>query len=252
MNLSDEELMAYVDGELDAGRRAAVEAAIAADPELAQRIAGHRALRDRLQSAFGGTLDEPVPARLANAVRGLQAVSLQAARSRKRQRQLMATYWLAAAASLVLGVLVGPWIPRLAGEEPDIHAHGAGLAASGNLAKALTGQLASEQSPSDPIRIAVSFVADSGEYCRAFVTRREDGSIAGIACRAGNVWRIRALDAATGAQGESGDYRQAGTSLSPLMLQAIESSMVGQPLDAPGEAAARRSDWRMPEKPASQ
>jgi len=44
MTFSDETIMAYVDGELDAPARAAVDASLATDPELARRIARHRAL----------------------------------------------------------------------------------------------------------------------------------------------------------------------------------------------------------------
>src|SRR5256885_438663 len=50
MNFSDETLMTYADGELDAASRAVLEAAMAADPQLAQRVARHRALREHLGS----------------------------------------------------------------------------------------------------------------------------------------------------------------------------------------------------------
>jgi len=243
MSISDEELMAYVDGELAVGRRAAIEAAAAADPKLAQRIVRHWAMRDQLRRAFDVVLDEPVPERLVVATRGLPVSRIPDAGTRRRQPRPVAWYWLAAAASLVLGVLVGPWIPRLAGGGPDFVAQGAVLAASGDLATALTDQLAAGQSPTDRIRLLVSYVANSGEYCRAFVAHREDSSIAGIACRDGGAWRIRSLDSGPNAHGEVGDYRQAATSLSPLILQAIEAGMVGQPLDAAGEARARRRDW---------
>jgi len=39
MTFSDEVLMAYADGELDATTRAQVQQAIGADPELARRVA---------------------------------------------------------------------------------------------------------------------------------------------------------------------------------------------------------------------
>jgi anti-sigma factor RsiW len=58
MNFDDETLMAYADGELDGTARAAVEAAMAADAALAERVARHHELRRRLQAAF-----EPVRAR---------------------------------------------------------------------------------------------------------------------------------------------------------------------------------------------
>ena len=45
MTFSDQTLSAYVDGELDAATRAALEAAMAGDPTLAGRIARQRALR---------------------------------------------------------------------------------------------------------------------------------------------------------------------------------------------------------------
>ena len=69
MTFPDEVLMAYADDELDARARAAVEAAMAADPEIARRIAQHKALRSRVHSAFDKILDEPVPARLLQVVR---------------------------------------------------------------------------------------------------------------------------------------------------------------------------------------
>ena len=73
MNFSDETVMAYADGELDAASRAAVEAAMATDPQLAQRVARHRALRERLRAALRPVLDEPLPERLLEGVRGAPA-----------------------------------------------------------------------------------------------------------------------------------------------------------------------------------
>ncbi|MFN3843995.1 MAG: zf-HC2 domain-containing protein, partial [Rehaibacterium terrae] len=63
MRISDERLMAYVDGELDAAQAAQVEAAIAADPALAAAVARQRRLRERLRAAFDPVLDQPVPER---------------------------------------------------------------------------------------------------------------------------------------------------------------------------------------------
>ena len=57
MKFSQEDLMAYADGELDAETRAAVEAAMAEDPSIAAEVARHRALRDRVHGAFAGTLE---------------------------------------------------------------------------------------------------------------------------------------------------------------------------------------------------
>jgi len=52
MTISDEILMAYADGELDAAARAAVESAMREDPQIEKRVAAHRALRRRVQAAY--------------------------------------------------------------------------------------------------------------------------------------------------------------------------------------------------------
>ena len=72
---SRQKLMAYADGELDPVERAQVEAAIGGDPSLARRVEKHRALRSKVSSAFNSVLDEPVPERLLNAVRGAPAAA---------------------------------------------------------------------------------------------------------------------------------------------------------------------------------
>src|SRR5262245_25694610 len=62
--ITDEMLMAYVDGELDAEARAAVETAMARDPDIARQVEQHKALRKKLHTAFDGVLQEPLPDRL--------------------------------------------------------------------------------------------------------------------------------------------------------------------------------------------
>lgn len=79
MNVTDELLMAHVDGELDAEARVAVEAAIAADPELQRRVARQQALRDKLRASFDSVLAEPVPERLIEAARSAPVGSGQVA-----------------------------------------------------------------------------------------------------------------------------------------------------------------------------
>jgi hypothetical protein len=70
-----------------------------------------------------------------------------------------------------------------------------------------------------------------------------------MACRHDDRWRIDALQELTDVAVESGGYRQASTSLPPLILTAAESAMAGDALDAPGEADARNHKWRSPKAP---
>jgi anti-sigma factor RsiW len=62
--ISENDLHAYVDGELDPARTAEVEARIAADPDAGRRVAAWRRQKEALHGLFDGVLSEPVPARL--------------------------------------------------------------------------------------------------------------------------------------------------------------------------------------------
>jgi anti-sigma factor RsiW len=61
--VTEDELHAFVDGELPADRRAAVEAWLAAHAEDAARVAVWRAQGDAIRARYGAVADEPVPAR---------------------------------------------------------------------------------------------------------------------------------------------------------------------------------------------
>lgn len=63
--VSDDELHVYVDGELPADRREAVETWLADHPEDAARVASWRAQAERIRTLYGRVADEPVPARLS-------------------------------------------------------------------------------------------------------------------------------------------------------------------------------------------
>jgi anti-sigma factor RsiW len=63
--VTEDELHAYVDGELPADRRPAVDAWLSAHPEDAALVAAWRAQAELVQARYGGTLHEPIPARLA-------------------------------------------------------------------------------------------------------------------------------------------------------------------------------------------
>jgi anti-sigma factor RsiW len=243
MTMTDEELMAYVDGELDEARCESVRQAIAASDELTRKVAEQRALRSRLRQAFDRTLDEPVPLRLINQTAHDRVANFAPpARRQPPQRSWLSV--LALAAGVVLGIALGPALLELTREEPDLVASVAGVRASGALADALSRRLASQQTDSAPIRLGVSFLAKSGEYCRTFVSRHGSEAVAGMACRQGSTWRIDALQSISLAPGDPAGYRQAATPLPPMILEAAEAVMVGDALDARREVEARDHGWR--------
>ena len=67
MAVSDETLILYADGELDAPGRA-VEAELASDPALVKRLEIYRALRRLVRDGFAEVADAPVPEHLIQAL----------------------------------------------------------------------------------------------------------------------------------------------------------------------------------------
>jgi hypothetical protein len=250
MTISDETLMAYADGELDAATRASVEAAMRADPEMAKRVARHRALREAMQGAFSGVLEEPVPERLIAAARGQNSapkgavVDLSLVREAARRKTASGPRrWqpAAMAASLALGVGLGflAWHGPGALIRPG---SGGGLVATAALAEALATQLSDDRSPARVAVTGLSFRSKSGEYCRTFSLTGTDAS-SGLACREGNDWKIKALAESPRAATNSGNFRTAASADSPAIRAAVEASIDGEPLDHAGEIAARQAGW---------
>jgi anti-sigma factor RsiW len=68
---SDEALVAYLDGELEADERRHVEAWLEADPAVRERLTALARADDLVRGAYADILDEPVPARLIAAASGM-------------------------------------------------------------------------------------------------------------------------------------------------------------------------------------
>ena len=245
MELPDELLMAYADGELEVAEHARVAAAVAADPELARRVAAHRALRSTLAASYSKVLDEPVPARLAALVRTAPAQPGSGQVLPFRRKAVAAPrpwlQWSSLAASFVLGALVWQFGSRQYLAAPVVDRNGE-LVAAGVLARALSSQLAIEQTPSTPVQIGVSFLSKGGNYCRTFQLRGA-AAVAGLACQQDAQWKLEVLTHAPGTAA-SPQYRQAASALPPAVLQAVSDSMAGEALDAAAEDQARAKAWR--------
>lgn len=243
MKFSDEILMAYADGELDLVTRAEVEAAMAADPGLRRKVEQHRALAAKVRGAYQGVLEEPVPARLASLAAppvAAPVVEITAERLRRAERKATrpawaAAQWAAMAASLALGAMIGVFVMRAPAD--PFEDTGTGLVARGELDDALTRQLAGSVGTGAPA-VGVSFRDRGGAYCRTFHLQRE-APLAGLACRAGDEWRVQVLAAADSRE----DGMQPAAAMPMAVLQAVDAAIDGEPLDAAAEQAARDAGW---------
>ena len=244
MTFSEETLMAYADNELDAQTRTAVEAAMAADPEIARRVAQHKALRGKVRLAFDNVIDEPTPQRLISAAHGAPAVRREGnviPLRRKAPQRRGVPLWASIAASLVIGIIIGQAMLHSSGST-TITSRDGQLLASGVLAHALSAQLASAQTDQNPVQIGVSFKSKAGDYCRTF-TVHESTTLAGMACHQHDDWHVQVLAQTTPAAQSGGPYRQAASEIPKSVLQSVDDNIAGDPLDAHAEAAAREKSW---------
>jgi hypothetical protein len=247
MTFSDEQLMAYVDGEASAEARAAIDAARTADVELAARLERYRMQRELLRRSFEDVLNEPIPERLIHAARHApmgdsNVVGLTRARA-PREKTAPARWswpqWSAMAASLVVGLILGQAL-LVQRDTRLVVVRDGRLTAVADLSSALTNQASGN---AGPISIGLTYRSKSGEYCRTFTSAR-DMTVAGVACREGDTWNVRVLSEIDGSGDTATGYRMAGAELPPVVLQAVEADIVGEPLDAAAENAARLADWR--------
>ena len=238
LRLTDEDLMAWVDGEMPDDLAAKVSSIVDADPSLRERAESLQRLNHQLRTAFASELAEPVPAALMAQAMGHKppaggtVVPLPA-----RPRARGWAQWGGIAASVLLLVgLAYRLQPGRDAETPLLAQTGGQLRANGPLADALERGLASEaQGPG--IRLLVSFRDREGRYCRSF----SSSAGRGLACRDTHHWQVVALAAPAAAA--SADLRLAGDDWPEVVMQEVERRMAAPALDAQQERAARDAKW---------
>jgi len=258
MTVPDEEVFAFVDGELPPEAMARIETAMATDPQLALRVETQRALRRLLSGAHAGAVRQPPPEALgATAVAkppppakpaeviafpGAKTQAKAKAKEKTKPREPKpprpaggagrgAPAWVGLAACLIAGLAIG----RLAAP-PPVTLSGAdepAPIAAGPLARALNTQASGQGA--GPVRISLSFETPSGVYCRAFQASGRS-PLAGVACREPDAWRVRAVGPAGAAA--------TGSRTSAAILATVSAMSVGPPLDAAGEARAKAAGWK--------
>jgi anti-sigma factor RsiW len=271
MSVTDEDLMAFADGELSGADAERVSAAVAADPALSARIEAERRLRTMLGDHLAPVAAEAVPESLTLMIAAAAAEETEQdmtdapagdpplreeparvldfatarakrqadARAAKTARGALsggAPRWgtgAAIAASLVLGLVLGSQFA----ERGVVTERNGALVASGALAKGLDTQLASAGTDAAPLRMLASFRRSGGDFCRVF----DGGGTAGIACKHEGRWTLERT--AAGSRDDAGEYRQAGSAQGELMVAAQEMA-AGEPLDAAQERAAQAKGWR--------
>jgi negative regulator of sigma E activity len=235
MNLTEEKLIAYADGEISSEEMRAIEATLKARPDLQAFVEQQRALRQHFETGFASLAGEEIPDRLFDVLKRTpvsQRWRWQQRLSSWTSRRFLLWSAMPTAAALACGLVIGVVFTPQGSFRID---HGAMLA-QGTLSTALDTQLASAQQASDNVRVGISFKDKSGRYCRTF----SDASLAGVACRDVKGWAVAAL---ASAPSENGVYHMA-SAMPDAIRDTVEKMIAGEPLDATEEMRAREKNWR--------
>jgi hypothetical protein len=234
MTSDDPRIGAFVDDEMTPDQAEAFARALADDPALARQVD----IQDRLRSRLRGShvLETPPSDAIIRLLEEPAGPIVTPLRRPWARAAVPAGIGFALAASIAVAVGVSQ-----GGGAGDVAVSKSGtLVAQGGLAQALDQRLGTDADPKAHIQLVESFRTSDGRYCRIFRTQAPAQS-AGLACKDAGGWSIASL--ATPSKRETGDYRQAGSTLPRAVVAALSDLDLSQPLSAREEADARAAGW---------
>ena len=209
-SVSNEDLMAFVDGQLDPERAAEIASAVAADPSLEHRMAAYLESRAALSSAFDEVLSEPVPDHLRTLVLGDAATSRVVRMDRSRRYSALYGWPQAIAASIILavGVVIGAYLLPTSSTD-DVFATGL-VTSDRSLARALESTASGTLSRvgEHKFKVLQSFRTADNSVCREYQAGGASRGATGVACRTADGWHVE-VQVASDAPEQFSSYRPA-------------------------------------------
>lgn len=254
---TDAQLAAFLDGTLDDDALIErLEAAINADPALADRVAalaGDDPVANAVRDAFASVLDAPVPERLTQIVAAPEAevIDLAAARAKRSvpvaaNDAALGSGWrwpqfAAMAASLALGVMIGGPLLTGGGAGGDAGPSGGSLVlASADLNAMLdiapSGQKV-DLAALGTGEVVLTFRNADGQLCRQFMLEGAGGATSdALACAsgAGDAWQVEAYGRRAAPVGE---MKLASGDAAAGVVAAVDEMIAGDVLVGADELA---------------
>lgn len=240
MTYDDEALMRRVDGELSPEAGAAIDAAAASDPALADRLDALRRLRTLAREAVPiapDPRDQALARLIAASSPARRTASPLVGRLRAAFAPRHAPLWAGlAAACFVLGLSIG-W---LGGDKADrgFTVGPGGVIVDAGLIRVLEVRLTADGADSRGRAVGLTFRDADGRWCRTF--QSDEANVAGLACHDADRWTLEALAPFSAPAGE---LRTAAADIPAPVLAAVDAAISGDALDAAAETRARDAGW---------
>lgn len=252
-DISDDELMAHVDRELDEARSAEIDQQLLTDAALRKRIKPYVITREHLPAAFEATMDDATRTRFVAAIdRALIAPStterttkpIDVWQALKDTWSSFLAQWMPTpvrfAGALGLGVLVGWTLSHRLQQTPtsdQIALVNGALVATSTLRQALEAEASRDIVAKAGTTVTATFRTLSGSFCREFTSTKHQG----LGCRTsdGN-WEIRAYEKAR----KTGSSQVVPVGEKSVVEAAINETTDNVVLSKDAEARLISQSWR--------
>lgn len=258
---SDESLMLYADGLLEAPESERLQQALTRNAKLRARLQVFRSTGRDLAALFEPHAATPLPPKLRDIVTGAAPATSPAPVYEMRQRSAPRAWregWgsaaaLAASVALLAGIGLG-WLLHggLAGNsalppQHAVQAAGGSLIAGDVLGHALETQPSGMPAPAEArnsanVSVKMTFQDAAGHYCRQYQLTSQSQHYAGVACRVDGVWRVN-FQAVMPPAPSAAHHLVPASGSSEIMDAAIGAVIQGDPLSGPDEAALLNKRW---------
>lgn len=260
--ISDEMLMAYVDGELESRDRSAVEAYLAATPSAQDRLRVFQLTGRGLSELVNQPMREPVPQRLLDAVNiSSKPIAFKSGPHKKRGAFNISAWPAAMAASVTFLAAAGAAYWFASRPSPNVNdGIGIELARSGDriathaiaavLDKVQSGIAAPASIEGQDLTVTpvFTFATASKMFCRQYVVTAHDASAYGsVACKAANGnWHVEAHEAIDTPRPATQKIAPASGRAGPKSIEdAVDRLIDGDVLGTDAERAIIARAWRV-------
>ena len=247
MTYTDEQLSAYIDGELSDTEARTLEAELMANPAVKDRLQMLSQANQFFKSGVSALDDELMPESVLSLLE-TETQALDNVITLKKPNRVNRRWWtgqIAAAAALMVGIGIGGALHDNTSPQATVLMAGP-IARNTPIDMALTQQISGASISIDDdisLKPILTFEDERGVHCREFELQTQEATNRALACREQSGWSVL-LIASTQPENADGGYSTASSDVMPTFDAFVDSMIKSSPLSADQERGVIASKWR--------